>query len=128
MTLPNNLISSDYFKVDSLGLSREVIILLANSDRFPIILLYSSCLIELTRTFSKMLNVCMHCHFSHVRLFVTLWTVACQAPLSMDFSRQEYWSGLPFPPPRALPNLVKSPISPVWQMGSLPYCHLGAPI
>ena len=50
MTLPNNIISSDYFKVDSLGLSREVIILLANSDRFPIILLYSSCLIELNRT------------------------------------------------------------------------------
>ena len=69
MTLPNNLISSDYFKVDSLGLSRD-------SDRFPIVLLYSSCLIELARTFSKMLNVC-HCHFSHVRLFVTLWTVAC---------------------------------------------------
>ena len=39
MTLPNNLISSDYFKVDSLGLPRDVIILLANSDRFPIILL-----------------------------------------------------------------------------------------
>ena len=36
--------------------------------------------------------------FSHVSLFVTLWTVACQAPLSMGFSRQEYWSGLPFPP------------------------------
>ena len=36
---------------------------------------------------------------SHVQLFVTLWTVACQAPLSMGFSRQEYWSGLPFPPP-----------------------------
>ena len=33
--------------------------------------------------------------FSHVRLFVTLWTVACQVPLSMGFSRQEYWSGLP---------------------------------
>ena len=37
--------------------------------------------------------------FSHVRLFVTLWTVACQAPLSMGFSRQEYWSGFPCPPP-----------------------------
>ena len=36
---------------------------------------------------------------SGVRLFVTRWTVACQAPLSMGFSRQEYWSGLPFPPP-----------------------------
>ena len=38
-------------------------------------------------------------HFSHVRLFVTLWTVAHQAPLSMGFSRQEYWSVLPCPPP-----------------------------
>ena len=37
--------------------------------------------------------------FSHVQFFVTLWTVACQAPLSMGFSRQEYWSGLPYPPP-----------------------------
>ena len=37
--------------------------------------------------------------FSHVRHFATLWTVACQAPLSMGFSMQEYWSGLLFPPP-----------------------------
>ena len=36
---------------------------------------------------------------SHVWLFATPWSVACQAPLSMEFSRQEYWSGLPFPPP-----------------------------
>ena len=34
---------------------------------------------------------------SHVQLFATPWTIACQAPLSMEFSRQEYWSGLPFP-------------------------------
>ena len=38
-------------------------------------------------------------HFSCVQLSVILWTVACQAPLSMGFSRQEYWSGLPCPPP-----------------------------
>ena len=38
------------------------------------------------------------CMLSRFQLFVTLWTVACQAPLSMGFSRQEYWSGLPFPP------------------------------
>ena len=38
-------------------------------------------------------------HFSHVRFFATPWTVAHQAPLSMGFSRQEYWSGLPFPSP-----------------------------
>ena len=41
---------------------------------------------------------------SHVQLFVTPWTVAHQAPLSLEFSRQEYWSGLPFPPPGDLPN------------------------
>ena len=38
-------------------------------------------------------------YFSHVQLFATLWTVAHQVPLSMGFSRQEYWSGLPIPPP-----------------------------
>ena len=42
---------------------------------------------------------------SRVRLFATPWTVAYQAPQSMEFSRQEYWSGLPFPSPGALPNL-----------------------
>ena len=42
--------------------------------------------------------------FSCVQLFATLWTVAHQAPLSMGFSRQEYWSGLPFPPPGDLLN------------------------
>ena len=42
--------------------------------------------------------------FSHVQLFATLWTVACQAALSMGFSRQEYWSGLPCPPPGDLPD------------------------
>ena len=41
---------------------------------------------------------------SHVRLFATPWTVAYQAPQSMEFSRQEYWSGLPFPSPGDLPN------------------------
>ena len=41
---------------------------------------------------------------SHVRIFATLWTVALQAPLSMGFPRQEYWSGLPFPTPGDLPD------------------------
>ena len=55
-------------------------------------------------------------HFSHVRLFATLWTVARQAPLTMGFCRQEYWSGLPCPPPGDLSNpgikpmFLKSPI------------------
>ena len=48
---------------------------------------------------------------SHVRLFVTLWIVACQAPLSMGFSRQECWSGLPFPPSGDLPDPGIEPTS-----------------
>ena len=42
--------------------------------------------------------------FSHVRLFAIPWTVAYQAPPSMEFSRQEHWNGLPFPPPGDLPH------------------------
>ena len=49
--------------------------------------------------------------FSCVQLFATLWTIACQAPLSMGFSRQEYWSKLVFPPPRNLPDPVIEPVS-----------------
>ena len=45
---------------------------------------------------------------------VTPWTVACQAPLSMGFPRQEYWSGLPFPPPGDLPDPAIEPASPAW--------------
>ena len=48
--------------------------------------------------------VCMLSRFSHVRLFATSWTVALQAPLSVGFSRQEHWSGLPCPPPGDLPD------------------------
>ena len=46
--------------------------------------------------------MCMLNCFHHVKLFTTLWAIACQAPLSMGFSRQEYWSGLPGPSPRDL--------------------------
>ena len=52
---------------------------------------------------------------SRVQLFVTAWTVAHQAPLSMGFSRQEYWSGLPFPSPGDLPNPGIEPRSPALQ-------------
>ena len=48
---------------------------------------------------------------SCVQLFATPWTVDCQAPLSMGFFRQEYWSGLPFPPPGDLPNPGIEPTS-----------------
>ena len=56
---------------------------------------------------------------SHVRLFSTLWTVAYQAPPSMGSSRQEYWSGLPFPPPGDLPNPGIKPESPTFQADAL---------
>ena len=49
--------------------------------------------------------------FSRVRLCVTLWTVGHQAPLSMGFSMQEYWSGLPCPPPGDLPDPGIEPVS-----------------
>ena len=47
---------------------------------------------------------CVLSHFSHVGFFVIAWTVALQAPLALGFSRQEYWSGLPCPPPGDLPD------------------------
>ena len=57
---------------------------------------------------------------SHVQLFVTPWTVACQGPLSMGLSRQEYWSGLPFPYTEVLPNPGTEPGSPALQAEALP--------
>ena len=48
---------------------------------------------------------------SCVQLFAILWTVACQAPLSMRFSRQEYWSGLSYPSPGGLPGSEIEPVS-----------------
>ena len=61
--------------------------------------------------------------FSCVPLFVTLRTVARQTPLSMGFSKQEYWSGLPCPPPGDLSDLGVNPTSPALQMGPLLLSH-----
>ena len=58
--------------------------------------------------------------FSCVQLFVTPWTVARQAPLSMEFPRQEDWSALPCPSPGELTNPGIKPVSPAWQVDSLP--------
>ena len=60
----------------------------------------------------------VHVPLSHVLLFATPWTVACQAPLSLEFSRQEYWSGLPFPSPGVLPNPEIEPTSLALQADS----------
>ena len=64
--------------------------------------------------------MCMLSRFSHVQLFVTPWTVARQAPLFLGFSRQEYWSGLPYSPPGDLPDLGIKPGPPALQADSLP--------
>ena len=66
--------------------------------------------------------MCLLCSFecSVVPDSAAAWTVAHQAPLSMGFSRQEYWSGLPFPTPGDLPDPGMEPASPAWQVGSLP--------
>ena len=64
---------------------------------------------------------------SRVRLFATPWTVAHQAPQSMEFFRQEYWSGLPFPSPGDLPNPGIKPGSPALQADALPSEPPGKP-
>ena len=57
-------------------------------------------------------SVCVLSRFSHVQHFATLWTIAHQVPLSIGFSRQEYWSGLLCPPSGDLPDLGIEPASP----------------
>ena len=63
---------------------------------------------------------------SRVWFFATPWTVPCQAPLSVGFSRQEYWRGLPFPSPGDLPDPAIEPHLLYWQADSLPLSHNGA--
>ena len=65
---------------------------------------------------------------SRVRLFATSWTVIYRAPQSMGFSRQEYWSGLPFPSPGDLPNPGIKPRSPALQTDALPSEPPGKPL
>ena len=64
---------------------------------------------------------------SRVQLFATPWTAASQAPPSMGFSRQEYWSGLPFPSPGDLPDSGIEPRSPALQADVLPSKPSGKP-
>ena len=71
--------------------------------------LYHYCSIPLYML--QLINV-RACLISCVQLFVTLWTIAYQVPLFMEFSRQEYWSGLPLPPPGDLPDPGIKPVSP----------------
>ena len=75
------------------------------------------------------MSVCMLSHFSRVWLFATPWTVAHQAPLSVGFSRLEYWSGLPCPPLGDLPDPgieLASLVSLHWKRILYPLSHLGS--
>ena len=73
---------------------------------------------------------CTRNRFSHVRPTLCDLVDCSQAPLSVGFSRQEYWSGLPCPPPRDLPDPgieLASPEAPALQADSLPLSHQGSP-
>ena len=90
-----------------------------------------------THTHIPYINIHIHTHiytvwtcmFSRVQLSITLGTVDHQAPLSIGFSRQKYWSGLPLPPPGDLPDPGIEPVTPVslvLQVNSLPLSHWGS--
>ena len=77
---------------------------------------------------TKLVRVCVLCRFSHVQLFVALRTAAHRVSLFIGFSMQEYWNGLPCPPPGDLPNPGTKPDSLTsWQVDSLPLAPPGNP-
>ena len=94
----------------------------------PIILIYTTYKFSTNNKLSDFLSfhllyACMLSHFSCVCLSATLWTIALQSPLLVEFSRQEYWSRLPCAPPGDLPNPELNPNLLHllhWQAGSLP--------
>ena len=94
---------------------------------------YHASFYQVHHVFSRQkVRVCCHCArtFSLCQLFVTPWTVAHQTPLSVGFSRGEYWGGLSFPPLGDLPNPgieLMSPVFPTLQVDSLPLGHWGSP-
>ena len=89
----------------------------------------SGYVLEVQRTFKELVLRCSTCMraqlLSHVQLCVTLWAAVNQAPQSMGFSRQEYWSGVPFPP-GDLPDPGTETTLLYWWVGSLPLSHQGS--
>ena len=84
----------------------------ARSWRSNLLVIYIKCERQDLKTWKYFqVCACVLSHFSRAWLFATLWTVACRAPLSMGFSRQEYCTGLPCPPPGNLPSLRIEPVS-----------------
>ena len=87
---------------------------------------FSSCQQWMQSNFHSVLTQLGKCVLNHV--FASPWTVAHQVPLFMGFSRQEYWSGLPFPSPGHLLDSGIEPKFPAWQVDSLPLSHLESPM
>ena len=114
--------TSAFFAISFFGLYTECVLMLWNYLAICCTTLYqdTTILCRCSLKFLKMVNLmlsalvcmCVLWCFSHVRFFATLWTIARQAPLSMGFSKQEYWSGLPFLSPGELPNPGTKPGSP----------------
>ena len=94
-------------------------------NRLQINTFCNSIILKKFQIFKKnLINTKSKCQLlSRIWLFATPWTVARQAPLSMGFSRQEYWSGLPFPPPGDFPDPGIKSRSPALQRDSLPSEH-----
>ena len=105
-------------------LHKMIIFLISFSDSFSIMFINANdfCVLILYSVL-----VCVLSCFSHVWLFVTLWTTAHQATLSIGFSRQEHWNGFPHPPSGHLPDSGIELTSPTLQADSLPKNHWGSP-
>jgi len=84
-------------------------------------------LFEHPKTGFCVFSFCCCLMVSHEQLFLIAWTVAHQAPMSMEFSRKEYWSGLPFPPAGDLQTQGSNLHRLHWQVNSLPLSCLGSP-
>ena len=96
------------------------VIYLSSNHYILVIVIYTFILYKNDICHLCIIFLCIYVHtqsLSHVQLFVTPWTIAHQAPLSMGFPRQEYWRGLPFPSPGDLPNPGSEPSSPALSGG-----------
>ena len=118
-----------WFAFDCLEIFGVVLTLLSSSSHF-------NCKMKLLPPFRAVKikwgsrphqNVVLLFSLSGVGFFASPGMVAHQAPLSMEFFKQEYWNGLPFPPPGGLPHPGIKPVSPALQVDSLPLSHQGSP-
>ena len=122
-------------RTEQLSLYQKIFFFLIHKWKCPAHLISNFCfrIMAYSSNFTSTLQnniqqLCCAVVLSRVQLFAIPWTIVHQAPLSMEFSRQEYWSGLSFPTPGDLPNPGIEPGSPASQMDSLPAELPGKPI